>query len=91
MQLRFLLFYGFFTAFNVLSAQADVDSSKIHLEDVTIDFLFNYYEQDGNHSPVTGGQGTESLTNTAPSLLVNIPIDTTRYINNTLVKYFISI
>ena len=81
MQLRFLLFYGFFTAFNVLSAQADVDSSKIHLEDVTIDFLFNYYEQDGNHSPVTGGQGTESLTNTAPSLLVNIPIDTNRYIN----------
>lgn len=81
MQLRFLFFLGFFTAFNVLSAQADVDSSKIHLEDVTIDFLFNYYEQDGNHSPVTGGQGTESLTNTAPSLLVNIPIDTNRYIN----------
>lgn len=64
-----------------LSAQQSADSSKIHLEDVTIDFLFNYYEQSGIHSPVTGGQGTETLTNTAPSLLVNIPIDTNKYIS----------
>ena len=64
-----------------ITAQNSADTTKVHLEDVSIDFLFNYYEQDGIHSPVTGGQGTEKLTNIAPSVIVNIPIDTKRSIS----------
>ena len=40
-----------------------------------VNFLLNYYEQDGDHSPVTGGRGTEELDNIAPSFVVHIPMD----------------
>jgi hypothetical protein len=49
-------------------------------EEVEIDILSSYYEQDGSHSPVTGGTGTEELSNIAPSIIINIPIDTVRSI-----------
>ncbi len=41
----------------------------------------NYYQQDGIHSPVTGGIGTEELSNFAPSFNINIPIDTSKTLN----------
>lgn len=43
-----------------------------------IDFLFNYYEQDGDNAAVTGGRGTEKLDNIAPSIILNIPLDSTK-------------
>ena len=33
------------------------------------EFLFNYYDQDGDHSPVTGGLGTENLQVVAPVMV----------------------
>ncbi|MEM6263290.1 MAG: DUF3570 domain-containing protein [Bacteroidota bacterium] len=53
---------------------AQNDSSKTQLP-IDANFLFNYYDQDGVHSPVTGGQGTESLQDRSSILQVNIPID----------------
>lgn len=44
---------------------------------VTADFLFTYYEQEGNHSAVTGGIGTEELTDIASIIIVNVPLDST--------------
>jgi len=44
-------------------------------KDTEVNFLLNYYEQDGDHSPVTGGRGTEELDNIAPSFVVHIPMD----------------
>ena len=38
-------------------------------------FLYNYYEQDGNNSPVTGGIGTEELSFNGPSLVINVELD----------------
>ncbi len=61
---------------HMLNAQTDVKT-----EDPEIDFLFNYYQQDGNHSPVTGGTGTEKLTNIAPMFIVNVPFDSINSIN----------
>lgn len=81
MQLKQILFVACLFLGLVPSAQILSDTSKVHLEDVSIDFLFNYYEQDGIHSPVTGGLGTEKLNNIAPSVIVNIPIDTLRSIS----------
>jgi len=39
-----------------------------------IDFLFSYYEQSGDHSAVTGGEGTEELHDYAGIIIVNVPI-----------------
>ena len=44
-------------------------------EPVEIDFLISYYDQDGNHSPVTGGLGTEKLTDVAPKIMVTVPLN----------------
>ncbi len=46
------------------------------LDETEVNFLFHYYEQDGNHSPVTGGIGTEELNCFAPVMMVNVPFDT---------------
>ena len=43
-----------------------------------INFLLNYYEQDGDNAAVTGGIGTEELDNIAPSIILNIPLDSTK-------------
>ena len=37
---------------------------------IDVDFLLNYYHQDGDHSPVTGGIGTEDLQVLAPVFVV---------------------
>ena len=50
-------------------------------EFVEIDFLSSYYDQDGNNGAVTGGIGTEKLTDFANILIVNIPIDSSNAIN----------
>ncbi len=42
---------------------------------IDVDFLFNYYEQDGNNSAVTGGVGTEELTDYSSIILIQIPLD----------------
>jgi len=49
--------------------------SEGEFKDVEVNFLLNYYNQDGDHSPVTGGRGTEQLDNIAPSFVVHIPMD----------------
>ena len=54
------------------------DTSKVKLDDIEVSFLMSYYTQDGNHSPVTGGRGTEELSNVAPSIVANVPIDSVR-------------
>lgn len=48
---------------------------------VEVDFLSSYYNQDGNNGAVTGGIGTEALTDFANILVVNVPLDSTKSIN----------
>ena len=40
-----------------------------------IDFLFQYYDQDGNHSAVTGGVGTEKLSDYDSKIRINVVLD----------------
>ena len=40
---------------------------------IDIDFLSSYYEQDGNNAAVTGGIGTEQLTDFTQKVLLKIP------------------
>ena len=40
-----------------------------------VHILGSYYSQEGEHSPVTGGIGTEELTDVTPAIIVNVPLD----------------
>ncbi len=52
-------------------AQDDQQSLSVPLVGtIDADFLLSYYDQDGDHSPVTGGIGTESLSVVAPVFIV---------------------
>jgi hypothetical protein len=52
-----------------------------------VDFLFNYYHQDGNNSAVTGGAGTEKLTDVASDIIVNVPMSP---VKNLVMDYGVS-
>ena len=50
------------------------DSSKItYVKPIEADLLYSYYEQDGDMSPVTGGKGTQALTDVVSQIKINIP------------------
>ncbi|MFT5244994.1 MAG: hypothetical protein ACI8QQ_002942 [Psychroserpens sp.] len=45
------------------------------LENTEVDVLLSYYKQDGTHSPVSGGIGSEKLTDLASNIVVAVPIN----------------
>lgn len=45
------------------------------LETIEIDFLSSYYSQDGDNAAVTGGIGTEELTDFTSTFVVSIPLN----------------
>ena len=45
------------------------------LESTEIDFLSSYYEQDGENAAVTGGIGTEALTDVTGNVIITIPLN----------------
>ncbi len=68
---------------DALNAQDTLQYEKSLLFDTTkidVDFLFGYYEQEGNHSVVTGGLGTEQLTDQDYKVVVRMPVDSARRI-----------
>lgn len=76
MQLKFIIitFFVFFMTAQLFSQEADQNKVIAEKESPRkIDFLFNYYDQDGDHSPVTGGKGTESQQVIAPTIVLHIP------------------
>ena len=65
--------------FITIATFAQNDSTKVYkkrvLESTEVDFLMSYYEQDGNNASVTGGIGTEELTDLSPTIVVSIPLN----------------
>ena len=65
--------------FFTIATFAQNDSTKVYkkrvLESTEVDFLMSYYEQDGNNASVTGGIGTEELTDLSPTIVVSIPLN----------------
>ncbi len=45
------------------------------LESTEVDFLASYYSQDGDNASVTGGIGTEELTDIAPNIIISMPLN----------------
>jgi hypothetical protein len=59
--------------------------------ETTVDILASYYQQDGDHSAVEGGTGTQHLTDVTPTILLNVPLDSaTRMSANLGMDYYAS-
>ncbi len=58
-------------------AQQDTtnDYKKRVLESAEVDFLMSYYSQDGDNASVSGGIGTEELTNFTPTIVISYPLN----------------
>ena len=73
LQLTSILYALLFLSAQLLYGQADTSS---HKDPIDVNFLFNYYEQDGNHSAVTGGEGTQELSDIDGKIVIHVPLDT---------------
>ncbi len=56
-------------------AQQNNSYTKRVLETSEIDLLFSYYEQDGQNAAVTGGEGTEELTDATSTVVLRMPMN----------------
>jgi len=71
-----LLFILAIFCFSLMFAQDSTATYKKRvLESTEVDVLASYYSQDGNNAAVTGGLGTEELTDAAPTIVVSIPMN----------------
>ena len=67
------------------------EKAKPAEEAIEANFLFTYYEQDGDHAAVTGGTGTEELRDLASKIIVNVPLDSvTKLAINTGLSFYTS-
>jgi hypothetical protein len=61
------------------SQESEKDSTVVFkkrvLESTEVDFLLSYYKQDGVHSSVSGGIGSEELTDIASTIVIAMPLD----------------
>ncbi len=55
--------------------QTNTSYTKRVLEASEIDMLFSYYSQDGQNAAVTGGEGTEELTDATSTLVLRLPMN----------------
>lgn len=61
---------------SIIYAQDSTSTYKKRVLDATeVDFLTSYYSQDGNNAAVTGGIGTEKLTDFTPTIVVSVPLN----------------
>jgi len=55
------------------------DAEKVYkkrvLETTEVDFISSYYTQDGDNAAVSGGIGTEELTDVTATFIVSIPLN----------------
>ncbi len=62
-------------AFSQVADSTKITYKKRVLETIEVDFLLSYYKQDGVHSSVSGGMGSEKLTDLASNIVVAIPLN----------------
>lgn len=66
-------------AFGKVYTQTAEDTTSVYkkrvLETTEVDFLSSYYTQDGDNAAVSGGIGTEELTDITGTLVVSIPLN----------------
>ncbi|MBT8315606.1 MAG: DUF3570 domain-containing protein [Maribacter sp.] len=71
-----MFFFVFFICLIGFSQNDNTNSYQTRvLETAEIELLFSYYDQDGRNAAVTGGEGTEELTDATSSIVVKIPLN----------------
>ncbi|WP_420601625.1 DUF3570 domain-containing protein [Flagellimonas sp.] len=70
-----LFFLSCFVTFIGWSQQDNTSYKKRVLESSEIDMLFSYYDQDGQNAAVTGGEGTEELTDATSTIVLRMPMN----------------
>ena len=83
MRIQKFSFMFAFVALAIFAQAQDGYQMKPNEKYTEIDFLSSYYTQDGDNAAVTGGVGTEELTDFANIIVVNVPLDSTQSINAT--------
>ena len=68
-----ILFFGM-VSWAGISQGNNQEYIKRVLETPEVELLYSYYSQNGNNAAVTGGEGTEKLTDMTPTIIVSIPI-----------------
>jgi hypothetical protein len=71
----FLLANFAFSQEKEIEKDTTVTFKKRVLESTEVDFLSSYYKQDGKHSAVGGGIGSEDLTDITSNIVVAIPMN----------------
>ena len=72
MQLRYFYILFVFVFPHMINAQQS--SVKDNIDSVKVNFMYSYYEQDGLHSPVTGGIGDEKLYDHGRKISISFPL-----------------
>ena len=76
---KLLILLMIFISFSLMAQDDRTNSSSEYkkrvLETAEVDFLFSYYTQDGDNAAISGGIGTEKLTDYTPTIVVSIPLN----------------
>ncbi|WP_209399753.1 DUF3570 domain-containing protein [Pseudozobellia sp. WGM2] len=64
-----------FMVLTTYAQDTNQDYKQRVLESSEIDFLSSYYSQEGDNAAVTGGRGTEELTDATATVIVSIPLN----------------
>lgn len=74
-----ILLFALFVTNLGFTQNTEQDSIKTYkkrvLENTEVDFLISYYSQNGNNAAVTGGIGTEKLTDITPTFVISVPLN----------------
>jgi len=70
-----LFIIGLTLIFCTAGIAQDSTYKKRVLENVEVDILTSFYSQDGKNAAVTGGIGTEELTDVAAAIVISVPMN----------------
>lgn len=77
--IKYIFFTCLFLTSSVSFAQQTEDTAKAYkkrvLETTEVDILSSYYSQDGENAAVSGGLGTEELTDFTATYIISIPLN----------------
>ncbi len=76
MKIKFIIFIGFICSITFAQDKTTTPEFKKRvLESTEVDFLASYYNQDGARSAVSGGVGSEKLTDVATNIVIAMPLN----------------
>ncbi|MRI02077.1 DUF3570 domain-containing protein [Kriegella sp. EG-1] len=72
---KYFIFSFILCSFVGFSQQDSTGYKKRVLEAAEVELLFSYYNQDGRNAAVSGGEGSEELSDATSSIIVQLPLN----------------